>query len=304
MASDEPIWPNVIGCDLIAASWLLEGQRPALHPGPSPYPLIQRIQAASHAGFRGIGLNHGDLMDNVRAHGHDGIRAMMEQYGISILELELPYEWWVADETGTVWRQAFDDMLETASRIPVRQIKTTGSFTASPPPIDAMAAAFTTVAQWAHQAGTVLGLEIVSFSNVQDIPSAKAIVGNAFGSGGGIMLDCWHFARRGIPAQSIEQLSGPEISGIELSNIGEHIIGSLFEDTLDHRLLPDRGAYDVILFLKTALAVGYRGPIGCEVLSAKIRSLPLLDGLEHCAHAMQSVCLSAGATILSNPAQI
>jgi hypothetical protein len=54
----------------------------------SPLPLRERIEAASAAGFHGFGLLSADLPAAEKKHGLNGIHAMLDDNGITDLELE------------------------------------------------------------------------------------------------------------------------------------------------------------------------------------------------------------------------
>src|SRR5690349_14359558 len=54
----------------------------------SPLSLRERIEAASAAGFRGFGLLSADLPAAEREYGLSGIRAMLDDNGMTDLELE------------------------------------------------------------------------------------------------------------------------------------------------------------------------------------------------------------------------
>ncbi len=261
--------------ELLAAYWMLAGVRPTAAAIPSIYPLPVRAAAAAAAGYRGMGLSYADLLHNVALHGHAGVKTILADHGIAHLELEALMGWYGPPEarrdSGIAWR----DMLVAAERIGVRQIKATGDFTDTAPAPEAMAAPFATLARQARDAGTRIALEIVAFSNVRDVPSALAVLGDSAAQGGGLLLDCWHFARNHLPLASLAALDGGMIAGVEISDIAATVVGDLFEDTVDHRRLCGAGVYGVPAFLAAVMATGYRGPIGAEVLSAKLRAAPL-----------------------------
>ena len=60
----------------------------------SPLPLRERIEAASAAGYTGLGLLSADLPAAEQEYGLKGIRTLLDDNGIVDLELEdIPY-WW------------------------------------------------------------------------------------------------------------------------------------------------------------------------------------------------------------------
>lgn len=272
---------------------MAEGQRPSADAPPCPIPLERRLAAAAKAGFVGIGSNRADYEALLKRHGAARLARILTDGGMRHVELETLSNWWLDDPDGTHWRAPFERMLELASLFPVRQIKLNGDFGLMPPAVEAMRDGFARLAERALAAGTVVGLEPIVFSNVHDPATAKAIAGHVAGKGGGVTLDCWHFARLGLPPGELGELVGEAICGVEISNIGPEPVGSLFEDTLDHRRLPDRGTYDVAAFLSAVADVGYRGPIGCEVLSVALRKQPLEQALQCAAEAARAVLQTA-----------
>jgi sugar phosphate isomerase/epimerase len=284
-------WPAT--ADLVASSWMVEGQRPAMDAGPCPIPIERRATAAVAAGFAGIGLNRADYEALVQQHGLQGLARILSDAGIRHAELETVTGWWSEDPDGAQWRGAFDRMLEFCAYFLVRQIKLNGDFAEPGPSIETMRAGFATLARDAQSAGTVAALEPVAFSNVRDPGTARAITGDTVGHGGGVMLDCWHFARCGRAPRDLGGIERQAISGVEISNISPAIVGSLFEDTVDHRHLPDMGPYDVAAFLGAVAETGYDGPIGCEVLSIELRAMPIELALQAAAASTRRIVAMA-----------
>lgn len=274
------------GIDLIAAHWLLAGQRPSLGPDPCPLPLSERARLAVQAGYAGIGLLAAELEAEVGRHGAYGVRAMLKDAGIRHVELEALSDWWRDDDQ---WRRNLDDILVFGADIGARLIKVTGNFSADPCPLDVMRRRFSTVAEIARQGGVPVALEIIAFSNIADVEAALMVVGDELGHGAGLMLDSWHVARRGLPLGSISALPAGAILGVEISDIGPAIIGDLFTDTLDHRRIPGEGVYPLAGFLGAVADAGYSGPIGLEILSASLRSESLPVALSRCAQAARKI---------------
>lgn len=275
--------PGAARCHgLLAAHWLLAGQRPQAGAVQCPVPLADRMRHAAAAGFTGIGLSEADLVHNVGLHGARNIRTMLDDHGLLHVELEALTDWWLDEEA---WRASLDTMLDLGDRIGARIVKATGDFSATPVPLQLMVDRFMAVAERARSAGMVVALEIIAFSNVADVPTALAVLGEQGGRGAGLMLDCWHFARRGLPIESITTIPAGWIAGVEISDIGADVMGDIFTDTLDHRRLPGAGVYDIGAFLKAVDAAGYAGPVGLEVLSAALRDRPLAEALDVCAQA-------------------
>ncbi|WP_327753814.1 sugar phosphate isomerase/epimerase (plasmid) [Sphingobium sp. SJ10-10] len=274
------------GVDLIAAHWLLAGQRPSANPHPCPMPLRDRALLAAEAGYAGIGLLASELEAEVARHGTSGVRALLEDAGIRHVELEALTDWW-RDEN--IWRGNLERMIAFGGAIGARLIKATGDFSADPCALAAMSDAFALVAEIARQGGMPVALEVIAFSNIADIAAAHMVLGDQLGKGAGLMLDSWHVARCGLSLDSISALPQGVIIGVEISDIGPAIVGDMFTDTLDHRRVPGEGVYPLSPFLDAVAQTGYSGPVGLEVLSASLRSEGVPTALVRCAEAARKI---------------
>ena len=94
-------------------------------------------------------------------------------------------------------------------------------------------------------------------------------------SNAGLVLDIWHIVRGDVPFDRIAVIPGGQIVHIELNDAKSEPVGSLAEDTLDHRLLPGQGTFDIPGFLDAVAATGYSGVYGVEILSDEQRQRPL-----------------------------
>ena len=57
-------------------------------------------------------------------------------------------------------------------------------------------------------------------------------------------------------------------------------VGSLWDDTLFHRLNPGEGSFDRPAFIEAIEQAGYRGVDGVEVINQAYRKLPLREQAE------------------------
>ena len=102
-----------------------------------------------------------------------------------------------------------------------------------------------------------------------------------FDSGyGGLTVDIWHVHRGGTSYAELERILPVEyLFVVELDDADEQVVGTLWEDTADHRRLPGEGVFDVAAFIAAVHRVGYRGAWGVEILSEQYRQLPIREGL-------------------------
>jgi sugar phosphate isomerase/epimerase len=275
--------------DLLAAHWMATGQRPDMNPEPCRVPLRERAQIAVAAGCLGIGIMTAELERECARHGTSGVRAMLEDAGIKHVELEVVSGWWKESDE---WRRSLDFLEAAGSAIGARIIKVTGDFSSTPVSLEAMAEAFGPVAAVARQGGVPLALEIIAFSNVMTVPDALVVLGDTLANGAGLMLDSWHFARRTVALEPLAALPPGAILGVEIADLSLVAHEDIFLETLDHRYVPGEGVYDLAGFLGAVDAAGYDGPIGLEVLSASLRTLPVEQALARCVEGARSLMQS------------
>ena len=67
---------------------------------------------------------------------------------------------------------------------------------------------------------------------------------------------------------------------MELDDAAAEPEGSLWEDTLFHRLYPGEGSFDCPAFIKAVEQAGFRSVYGVEVINQAYRLLPLKEQAE------------------------
>jgi sugar phosphate isomerase/epimerase len=76
---------------------------------------------------------------------------------------------------------------------------------------------------------------------------------------------------------------------VELDDADPEVVGTLFEDTRDHRRYPGEGSFDLTGFVEVVRGTGFTGPWGVEILSDAHRALPLDVGLARARDAALAV---------------
>ena len=279
---------------LLATCWTSAGDAASDRSDQrSPIDLRERIEAASAAGFQGIGLLSADLPAAEERYGLPGIRTMLDDNGIVDLELEgIPY-WWEdgprREESDRIRRR----LLRAAERLGARHIKVTPDGDDGPWDPEHWAAKFAELATQAADAGTRLGIEFFPWSNIRTLHDGLALVDDAGHDGAGVVIDVWHIERAHTPVADLASVPLHRIIGVELNDADREVVGTLFEDTVHRRRYCGDGAFDlrgVILALRTA---GWTGPWGVEILSEEHRSLPVREAVRRAAdsarHQLDSV---------------
>ena len=267
--------------ELLAGYWTIAGDCYAMGPSEvSPFPLKERVEAASAPGYTGLGLVHQDLVFNAKAMGYPAMKRLFDDHGIAHIEVEFLGDWF---ETGAK-RETSDrvrkDLLEAAHALSARDIKCAGEMWTEQCDTSRMGDAFASVCEDAQKVGATIAMEILPMSNVRTLEAAKAIVERAGQPNGGLCLDIWHFMRGGIDFAKIKSLPATMINSVELDDAAAEPKGSLWEDTLFHRLYPGEGSFDCPTFIKAVEQAGFRGVYGVEVINQAYRKLPLREQAE------------------------
>jgi sugar phosphate isomerase/epimerase len=86
--------------------------------------------------------------------------------------------------------------------------------------------------------------------------------------------------RGGIDFAKIRSLPATMINSVELDDAAAEPKGSLWEDTLFHRLYPGEGSFDCPAFIKAVEQAEFRRFYGVEVINQAYRTLPLREQAE------------------------
>jgi sugar phosphate isomerase/epimerase len=265
--------------DLIAACWTTAGACDAMGPDDrSPVPIRERIAAATEAGFTGFGIGHSDLMDLERDIGFAAFRALLDEYGVVHLELEVLDQFHATGEARARSDAKRADLLRAAEALGALRMKSIGSFAGGEADVERAADEFGRLCEEARAAsGMSVGLEPMPFSDIRTPDVALEIVRRAGQDNGGVFLDVWHVARAGLGMGELASIPAEHIAGVELDDADAEVRGTLLEDTFNGRRFPGEGVLDVRGFVDAVTKTGYPGPWGVEMLSTDFRALPVRD---------------------------
>jgi sugar phosphate isomerase/epimerase len=267
--------------ELLAGYWTIAGDCYAMGPSEvSPFPLRERVEAASAAGYVGLGLVHQDLVFNAKAIGYPAMKRLFDDHGIVHIEVEFLGDWFESGAKRQTSDRVRKDLLEAAHALGARDIKCAGEMWIEQCDTSRMGDAFASVCEDAQKVGATIAMEILPMSNVRTLETARAIVERAGQPNGGLCLDIWHFVRGGIDFAKIKGLPTTMINSVELDDAAAELKGSLWEDTLFHRLYPGEGTFDCAAFIKAVEQAGFRGVYGVEIINQAYRMLPLREQAE------------------------
>ena len=196
------------------------------------------------------------------------------------IEVEFLGDWFEAGEKKTASDRIRKDLLEAAHELRARDIKCAGEMWTDRCDVSKMGDAFADVCADAQEIGATIAMEVLPMSNVRTLETAKEIVNRAGKLNGGLCLDIWHFVRGGIDFTKIKALPASMINSVELDDAAAAMRGSLWEDTLLHRLYPGEGSFDCPAFIESIEQAGFRSFYGVEVINEAYRKLPLREQAE------------------------
>lgn len=264
--------------ELLAAYWTLAGD---VYPGApteiSPYPLRDRAEAASRAGWRGIGLILDDLEHSVGQYGISGVKRILEDTGMKYFELEILMDWYLDGEARTRSDRFRHRAIELGAELGMRNLKIGASpFDESPADFPRMTDAFAKLCEDVAAVGATVAIEFMPFSVIRNIGDALKIAQEANQPNGGLMVDHWHVARFGSPYSEVASIPARFIKGVELDDVGAQIRGTLLDDSTFNRQLCGEGAADCRAFVDALEQAGCDLPYyGVELISEPFRKLPL-----------------------------
>ena len=162
----------------------------------------ERAEAASKAGFTGLGLWHADLVQLRRQHSLPEMRRILDDNGIRHLELEFLTDWFLDGDR----RRASDEMrrvlLESAEVLGARHIKV-GDFYDSAVSMPKLIESFAELCRDAANHGTRVVFEMMPFSVIHTLEDALTLVQGAAAPNGGICIDLWHVVKLGVPYERV-----------------------------------------------------------------------------------------------------
>jgi sugar phosphate isomerase/epimerase len=276
---------------LVATAWSSAGDTsPIRVPATSPVPIAERVAAVADAGFVGLGLIADDLAAIRGSTGFDGLRDLIAEAGLTHVEIELIERWWIPrGESGHTY-DVRDLLFEAADVLAPALIKIGSELGPRMPHPEELIPPLRELAEQALEHGTRIAIETMPFSIISTVPMGAEIVAAAAHPAVGLLVDAWHVFRAGTPLEELRDSLEPEmIFGVELNDAATAVVGTLFEDTVNNRLLCGQGAFDLNGLVALLRDLEFDGPWGVEILSTSFRALPVRDALEVAAKSALAV---------------
>lgn len=264
---------------LIATCWTIAGDIvPDTADNVSRWPLEDRIDAAARAGYDGIGFWLGDLLQwRDQGKGYADLRAHLSDAGLRIVELEFLADWFTHGERRARSDEARAELFRAADALGARHMKVMPPFGGKGWDGGWLAEQFAGLCADAARHGLIIGMEMIPFSDLPNLPSSLDMVARADAANGGLLIDIWHVVRSGGTVADAGEVPLRFIKAVELCDADRVMHGSITEDTMHHRRLCGMGDFDLAGFIGALDHAGYDGPFGVEILSRSFRKLPLED---------------------------
>lgn len=276
---------------LVATAWTSAGNVSPVHtPAISPVPIADRISAIADAGYCGLGLIADDLIAARDSIGFAALRDLISGAGLVHTEIELLERWWIPrGQPGNTYaiRELLFEAADVLGPVYIKIGSENGPTTTDPL---ALAAPLRELTEQAVAHGTRIAMETMPFSAIATIPLGADIVTAAGQSAAGLLVDAWHVFRAGTTLDDLRAALTPEmIFGVELDDAAPETVGTLFEDTVDNRLLCGDGCFDLAGLVALLRELGFDGPWGVEILSTSFRTLPVDQALKVAADSALTV---------------
>jgi sugar phosphate isomerase/epimerase len=260
--------------ELLASYWTISGAEPHTDKEYSRFDFRDRVETASRAGFRGVGIWHSDLEHVLERRSLHEMKQILKDNGVKYVELEFLTDWFQEGDRKKQSDFRKRQLFEAAEVLGAHHVKV-GDFFQESCPMPRLVEAFASLCAEGAQHGTLIGFELMPFAMIRTLEETLTMVKSAGAMNGGICFDLWHMAKLGIPYDEIARVPAEFVTSVELNDGTFNAPWSLHEDTINHRRLCGEGEFDVRGFIDCMRQTGYRGPWGIEVLSEELRRRPL-----------------------------
>lgn len=234
-------------------------------------PFEQRVSAAAAAGFDAIGLSIWEW-DRLFTSGISvaAMRDCLRAHDMRLAEIDVhigfaatPQERRREPLPGVPYtdRDTEARMFEMAHAFGVRHLQAVGAFGTDIVEDDA-AEAFAGLCDRAAEHDLLVALEFVPGTNIADAGTASTIVAAAGRDNGGLCVDSWHHFRGANDTQLLEAIDPQKIIMIQLDDgPSDPADADFLADTMNNRLPPGEGEFDLVSFVRVLWARGSAAPI-------------------------------------------
>ncbi len=230
-----------------------------------------RVEAASKAGFKGIGILHADLEHILYNTSLKEMKKILDDNDIKHIELEFLTDWFIGSPKKLDSDKYKKSLLQASEVLQAKHIKV-GDFNNTPCSMDCIVESFAALCKDAKNYGATIGFEIMKASMINNLKDAIIMVEAVGANNGGIVIDIAHQEMLEMTFDEIRRIPLKYLVNIEL-NDGLLIRNPKFNPMA--RTFCGEGEFDIKGFIKCIQNMGYTGPWALEIFNEDYIGLPL-----------------------------
>jgi len=238
----------------------------------SRFDFKDRVEAASRAGFKGIGIWHTDLEHILHDRSLQDMKIILDDNGIKHVELEFLTDWFLDGARKGESDSRKRRLLEASEALHAKHIKI-GDFYNTECPMPRIIEAFAALCKEAADYGAAIGFEFMASAMIDNLKDSLTLVETAGAKNGGLILDIAHVVGCGITFEEISRIPLPYLINLELND--GTLPGSPRHDPARARRFCGEGEFDIKGFITCVNKMGYTGPWAVEVFSEELTGLSL-----------------------------
>ncbi len=262
--------------ELVASYWTLSGTLPGSPREYSPYGFRERVEAASRAGFTGLGIWHADLDHIVERTSLAEMRRVLDGAGITRVEVEFLTDWFLDGERKRESDRQKRKLLAAAEALGAKCLKV-GDFHRERCPMPRLVESFAALCADALDCGASVVFEPMSAAMIDTLSGAVEMVEGAGAGNGGLLIDLWHMVSLGVSYEEIARIPLRYLASVELDDAPIVRPGVHRDNAGTPRAFCGEGQFDIRGFVDCVTAAGYRGPWGVEIISEELLRMRLPD---------------------------
>ena len=121
------------------------------------------------------------------------------------------------------------------------------------------------------EVGAKVAVEFSPLGTVPTIPAALEVVGMVGADRAGVLIDAWHFFRGESTWGDLQGIPLELIAYVQFDDAPEAVSGDALDETMNRRVLPGHGTFDLDRLAATLLERGWQGLVSVEVLNQALR---------------------------------
>ncbi|WP_185267077.1 sugar phosphate isomerase/epimerase family protein [Halopseudomonas xiamenensis] len=262
-----------------------------------------QLRAAQAGGFNclPIGLLTYRQLE-AQGMGAADIRALAGDYGIRLSHydgfagwLPEPFAAELPEAARQVLGASAAECLEICQALGLSAICATGVFDRERYDTEQLATRWADFSRRAGQLGIRAELEFIPMFSIPSLTMAWDIVRGSLADGASVFFDTWHFLRGEPDLDLLRQLPAGSIRTVQVADGHARLHGAnLFEDCLQHRLIPGQGELPLVEILTILQAKGGVENIGPEIFSSRLDTLSAIEAADICASETRRVLDQSG----------